>query len=73
MLIGGYFNILRYQEEKNNDRFDTHWPFLFNAVIDSSDLREVSMSGRQNSLGLITVMCRHTRSSIGYSWILNRS
>lgn len=47
MLIGGDFNILRYQEEKNNDRFDTHWPFLFNAVIDSLDLREASMSGRQ--------------------------
>ena len=46
MLIGGDFNILRYQEEKNNDRFDTHWPFLFNAIIDSLDLREASMSGR---------------------------
>ncbi|XBH63830.1 hypothetical protein VPH35_117720 [Triticum aestivum] len=47
MLIGGDFNILRYQEEENNDRFDTHWPFLFNVVIDRLDLREVSMSGRQ--------------------------
>lgn len=47
MLIGGDFNILRYQEEKNNDLFDTHWPFLFNVVIDSLDLREACMSGRQ--------------------------
>ena len=26
-----------------------HWPFLFNAVIDSLDLREVNMSERQYS------------------------
>ena len=45
MLIGGDFNILRYQEEKNNDCFDTHWPFLFNAVIDSLDLQEAIISG----------------------------
>ena len=51
MLIGGDLNIPRYQEEKNNDRFDTHWPFLFNAVIDSLDLREASMSGRQFTWG----------------------
>ena len=47
MLIGGDFNILRYQQEKNNDRFDTHWPFLFNVVIDSLYLWEASMSGHQ--------------------------
>ena len=47
MLLGGDFNILRYQQDKNNDRFDTRWPFLFNAVIDSLDLRELSLSGRQ--------------------------
>ena len=47
MLIGGEFNILRYQEEKNNDYFDTHWPFLFNDVIDNLDLREAIMSGWQ--------------------------
>ena len=46
ILIGGDFNILRYQEEKNNDCFDTHWPFLFNVVIDSLDLREARISGR---------------------------
>lgn len=46
MLIGGDFNTLRYQQEKKN-RLNTHWPFLFNAVIDSLDLPEVSMSGRQ--------------------------
>ena len=34
-------------KKKKIIRFDTHWPFLFNAVIDSLDLREASMSGRQ--------------------------
>ena len=38
-LIGGDFNILRNSKEKNNDRFNCRWPFLFNAVIDSFDLR----------------------------------
>ncbi|KAJ1292154.1 hypothetical protein BS78_02G370400 [Paspalum vaginatum] len=35
-LIGGNFNILR-----------SRWPFLFNVVIDSFDLREIELSGRQ--------------------------
>ena len=39
--------MLRFKHEKNSGHFDTHWPFLFNAVIDSLDLREVSMIGRQ--------------------------
>ena len=51
ILIGGDFNILRYRQEKNNDRFDNYWPFLFNAVIDSLNLREVSMSGATIHLG----------------------
>uniref|UniRef100_A0A452XEC9 Endonuclease/exonuclease/phosphatase domain-containing protein n=1 Tax=Aegilops tauschii subsp. strangulata TaxID=200361 RepID=A0A452XEC9_AEGTS len=47
ILIGGDFNLLRFPNEKSRGRFDNHWPFLFNAVIDSLDLREVSMIGRQ--------------------------
>nr|XP_045089534.1 uncharacterized protein LOC123497248 [Aegilops tauschii subsp. strangulata] len=47
ILIGGDFNLLRFPNEKSRGRFDDHWPFLFNAVIDSLDLREVSMIGRQ--------------------------
>jgi hypothetical protein len=39
--------LLRFPFEKNKGRFDDHWPFLFNDVIDSLDLREVSMIGRQ--------------------------
>lgn len=46
-LIGGDFNILRNSREKNNDRFNNRWPFLFNAVIDSFDLREIVLTGRQ--------------------------
>jgi hypothetical protein len=39
--------LLRFPFEKSKDRFDDHWPFLFNAVINTLDLREVSMVGRQ--------------------------
>src|SRR3954464_13559692 len=47
ILIGGYFNLLRFSHEKSKGSFDKHWPFLFNVVIDSMDLREVHMTGRQ--------------------------
>jgi endonuclease/exonuclease/phosphatase family metal-dependent hydrolase len=47
ILIGGDFNLLRFRHEKSKGQFDDHWPFLFNAVIDSLDLREVTMIGRQ--------------------------
>src|SRR5207244_12052797 len=43
----GDFNIMRHSKEKNNNRFNDRWPFLFNAVIDSFDLREIELSGRQ--------------------------
>jgi hypothetical protein len=46
IIIGGDLNLLRFQYEKSKGHFDSHWPFLFNAVIDSLDLREVSMVGR---------------------------
>ena len=46
-IIGGNFNLLQFQHEKSKDRFDDHWPFLFNAVIDGLDLREVTMTRRQ--------------------------
>ena len=47
MLVGGDFNIIRRQEENNNNNFDAHWPFMFNAIIESLDLREIDVSGRQ--------------------------
>jgi hypothetical protein len=47
ILIGGDFNIIRNRREKNNDRYEDRWPFLFNAVINSLNLRELELSGRQ--------------------------
>jgi hypothetical protein len=41
------FNMLRFWHEKSKGRFDNPWPFLFNIVIDSFDLWEVTMVGRQ--------------------------
>ena len=46
-LISGYFNILKSSNEKNNNRYNDRWPFLFNAVIDSFELREIALTGRQ--------------------------
>ena len=43
--------MLRFRHEKSRCRFDGHWPFLFNAVIDSLDLREVHTTGRQFTWG----------------------
>ena len=40
-LIGGDFNIMRRPEDKSSGVFD------FNAVIESFDLKEIVMSGRQ--------------------------
>ena len=37
MLVWGDFNIIRHQEEKNNDNFDAFWPFIINAIIESLD------------------------------------
>jgi exonuclease III len=47
ILVGGDFNIIRRKEEKNNDNFNSRWPFMFNAIIESLDLREIVLSGRQ--------------------------
>ena len=47
ILIGGDFNILRSPHEKNKDNFDHRWPFLFNAIIDGLNLKELEMPGRQ--------------------------
>jgi hypothetical protein len=47
MLVGGDFNIIRKREEKNNDNFKARWPFVFNAIIEHLNLREIALSGRQ--------------------------
>ena len=46
--------MFRFWHEKIKCRFDEHWPFLFNAVIDSLDLREVSMKWEMVHLGEIS-------------------
>ena len=47
LLLGGDFNIMRRKEDKSNNDFSTRWPFLFNAIIDSLDLKEIELTGRQ--------------------------
>jgi hypothetical protein len=47
MLLAGDFNILRRPEEKSNDNFNPRWPFVFNAIIEILNLREIALSGRQ--------------------------
>jgi exonuclease III len=47
MLLAGDFNILRRPEEKSNDNYNPRWPFIFNAIIESLNLREIALSGRQ--------------------------
>jgi endonuclease/exonuclease/phosphatase family metal-dependent hydrolase len=47
MLIGGDFNIIRKREEKNNDNFKARWPFVFNAIIEYLNLREIALTGMQ--------------------------
>jgi hypothetical protein len=39
MLVGGDFNIIRY--------FNARRPFMFNTIIETLDLREIIMPGRQ--------------------------
>jgi hypothetical protein len=45
--VGGDYNILWHLSEKNNTNYDARWSFLFNAVMDGLNLRELEMSGRK--------------------------
>ena len=58
IMVGGDFNIIRRQDEKKNDNFEGRWSFMFNMIIESLDLREIELSGRQftwaNSLPIPT-------------------
>jgi hypothetical protein len=47
ILVGGHFNIIRRQEENNNENFNARWSFLFNVIIKNLDLREIVLSGHQ--------------------------
>jgi len=46
-MVGGDFNIIRNPSEKNNDRYNSRWPLLFNACIETLNLRELELSGRK--------------------------
>jgi hypothetical protein len=46
LIAGGDFNIIRSSKEKNNNRYNDKWLFLFNVVINSLDLRELELSRR---------------------------
>jgi hypothetical protein len=48
MLVGGDFNIIRKREEKNNDNVKARWTFVFNAIIEYLNLREIALSRRQH-------------------------
>ena len=47
MLLAGDFNLLRRPEEKSNNNYNPRWPFIFNAIIENLNLREIALSGRQ--------------------------
>jgi hypothetical protein len=47
LMVGGDFNIIRSPYEKNNDHFDSRWLLLFNACIESLNLRELALSERR--------------------------
>ncbi|CAN6182020.1 unnamed protein product [Urochloa humidicola] len=47
IMVGGDFNIIRNPSEKNNSRYNDKWPMLFNAIIETLNLREIHMSGRK--------------------------
>jgi hypothetical protein len=40
-LVGGDFNIIINPSEKNNSRYNDTWPLLFNAIIETLNLREL--------------------------------
>jgi hypothetical protein len=71
MIIGRDFNSLGFTYEKSRGRFDDQWSFLFSVVIDSINLREVLMIGRQftqaNSLPEL-IYAKLDRVLMGLNW-----
>jgi hypothetical protein len=51
LVMGGDYNILQHPSEKNNPNYNARWSFLFNAVIDGLNLRELEMSRRKFTWG----------------------
>jgi exonuclease III len=46
-IVGGDFNIIRNPSENNNSRYNDKWPLLFNAIIETLNLRELVLTGRR--------------------------
>jgi exonuclease III len=46
-IVGGDFNIIRNPSEKNNSRYNNKWTLLFNAIIETLNLREPEMTSRR--------------------------
>jgi hypothetical protein len=44
LLIGENFNIMQKPEDKSSGDFYHKWPSLFNVVIESLDLKEITMT-----------------------------
>lgn len=47
LVVGGDFNIIRKESEKNKPGGYNKWSFLFNAIIEQANLRELSLGSRQ--------------------------
>lgn len=45
MLMGGNFNILRFSSDKNKKFVENNFSALFNLIINSYELREISLNG----------------------------
>lgn len=47
IVMGGDFNIIRKESEKNKSGGYNKWSFIFNAIIEQVSLRELHLGGRQ--------------------------
>jgi hypothetical protein len=47
LLIGGYFNIIRFSFEKNKRMRSNKWSDMINSIINTYALREIHMSAGQ--------------------------
>jgi len=47
LMVGVILILLGTRQKKNNNQYDGRWPALFNACIESLNLRELDLSGRK--------------------------
>lgn len=45
-VIGGDFNIIRKNDEKNKPIGNYHWSFIFSGIVEHVGLRELPLNGR---------------------------